>query len=70
MLVLMLVCSVLSIILQCPFSRIQEEDQRRVDGTGLGLYLSSKLAELLHWEITVESRYGAGSEFTFRMPAG
>jgi signal transduction histidine kinase len=37
-------------------------------GTGLGLAVSQKLAELLHGGISVESRVSRGSEFTLRLP--
>jgi protein-histidine pros-kinase len=39
-------------------------DQRRRDGTGLGLHLSQKLAELMGGRIEVESEPGRGSRFS------
>ena len=38
------------------------------EGTGLGLYISKKLAVLLAGDISAKSEYGRGSEFTFTMP--
>ncbi|MBA4343194.1 MAG: two-component sensor histidine kinase [Methylibium sp.] len=37
-------------------------------GTGLGLALSKALAELMHGQLTLESRLGEGASFTLRMP--
>ncbi len=41
---------------------------RTKEGTGLGLYLSEKIAELLGDGIRVESKFGKGSVFTFSLP--
>ena len=35
-------------------------------GTGLGLDISKKLAQLLDGDITVKSKLGVGSEFTLK----
>jgi len=48
-----------------PFQQIEESLTKQYEGTGLGLYLSRKLADLLNGEIRVKSEYGRGSEFTF-----
>lgn len=46
------------------FTQVDASIKRRYDGTGLGLHLSQKLAELLGGRITFQSEYGAGSTFT------
>ena len=50
------------------FSRIRNEGVPFREGTGLGLYLSKKIAHLLHGEIRAESEIGKGSVFTFSLP--
>lgn len=50
------------------FSQIDHPLQQRVKGTGLGLPLSKKLAELLGGRVGVESRPGHGSRFTVTLP--
>ncbi|HXG51279.1 MAG TPA: ATP-binding protein [candidate division Zixibacteria bacterium] len=51
-----------------PFSQVDASLRRRHEGTGLGLYLSQKLASLLGGAISAESRYGQGSTFTLTIP--
>jgi signal transduction histidine kinase/CheY-like chemotaxis protein len=51
------------------FGQIDSHIQSRVKGTGLGLPLSRKLAELLGGTLTVESELGKGSTFTLSIPA-
>jgi signal transduction histidine kinase/DNA-binding response OmpR family regulator len=51
------------------FAQIDSSMQRRVKGTGLGLPLSRKLAELLGGAVEVRSRLGQGSTFVLRIPA-
>ncbi|HWZ45382.1 MAG TPA: PAS domain S-box protein [Candidatus Saccharimonadales bacterium] len=46
------------------FSRLHGTIERRSEGTGLGLHLSQKLAELLGGHITMKSECGKGSCFT------
>lgn len=48
------------------FNRVESNEQ---GGTGLGLAVSQKLAQLLNGEISVQSRPKQGSEFTLRLPA-
>jgi signal transduction histidine kinase/CheY-like chemotaxis protein len=50
------------------FGQIDGAIQSRVKGTGLGLPLSRRLAELLGGVVTVESEMGNGSIFTLRVP--
>jgi signal transduction histidine kinase len=45
------------------FSQIDSVTPRRQEGTGLGLHVSQKLAELLGKHIVFESTYGKGSTF-------
>ncbi len=53
-----------------PFVRIPSPLSSKVKGTGLGLYLTKKIAtDLLTGEIRAESRYGEGSCFILRIPA-
>jgi signal transduction histidine kinase len=40
----------------------------RKEGTGLGLQLNQKLAELLGGQISFKSKYGKGSIFTLSLP--
>ena len=51
-----------------PFTRVGGESRPRVEGTGLGLYLSRKLAELLGGSIELQSELGQGSRFVLVLP--
>jgi PAS domain S-box-containing protein len=51
-----------------PFSQIDGSLRKRHEGTGLGLYLSERLAILLGGDLTVASEYGKGSTFTITLP--
>lgn len=50
------------------FVQVDTRLQRRLRGTGLGLSLSRKLAELLGGKVGVESTLGAGSRFWVVIP--
>jgi signal transduction histidine kinase len=50
------------------FSQIENHLQARAKGTGLGLPLCRKLAELLNGEVSARSVPGAGSVFTVTIP--
>ncbi len=50
------------------FTQLDSEQQARVKGTGLGLPLSRRLAELLGGRIAVESEPGRGSIFSVTIP--
>ena len=50
------------------FTQLEHRLQRGVRGTGLGLALSRRLAELLGGSLTVESEVGAGSTFRVTVP--
>jgi signal transduction histidine kinase/CheY-like chemotaxis protein len=50
------------------FTQLENRLQRSVRGTGLGLPLSRRLAELLGGTLTVESDVGIGSAFTLTLP--
>ena len=51
------------------FYRLDPEMTRGIGGTGLGLYICSELLERMDGRIWVESKAGAGSTFSFQLPA-
>lgn len=50
------------------FYRSEDYRTRETSGTGLGLYVASKLAHMLHTKIEVKSRLNHGSIFTISLP--
>jgi signal transduction histidine kinase len=51
------------------FVQIDSRVQKRLRGTGLGLSLSKKFAELLGGRVAVQSKPGKGSRFSVSIPA-
>jgi PAS domain S-box-containing protein len=50
------------------FYRVDNADRQAIGGTGLGLYLSRRLAEAMQGRIWVESTHGQGSTFYLELP--
>ena len=46
------------------FQRLDETKNRNIEGTGLGLNITKRLAEMMGGSISVESEYGKGSVFS------
>lgn len=50
------------------FQRLDEEKNRNIEGTGLGMNITMSLLRLMDGEMKVESEYGKGSDFTVTIP--
>jgi hypothetical protein len=50
------------------FYRVDNSDTREIGGTGLGLYLSRRLTEVMGGRLWVESAYRQGSTFFLELP--
>ena len=53
-----------------PFMQADSSTTRKYGGTGLGLTISRRLAQILGGELTARSEYGVGSTFTLTIDAG
>ncbi len=49
------------------FNRIEEERNRNVEGTGLGMSITKRLLEMMGSTLEVESVYELGSKFSFQL---
>ncbi len=49
------------------FERIEEKRNRNIEGTGLGMNITQSLLEMMGSRLKVESVYGEGSTFSFRL---
>ena len=52
------------------FSQVDDSQDWKQSGTGLGLVISKRLAEMLGGDISVESQFDKGSKFTLTIPIG
>ena len=50
------------------FERLDVEINSDIEGTGLGLSITKNLVELMNGTITVQSKYGEGSNFVVKIP--
>ncbi len=50
------------------FSRLEVTRNRKIEGTGLGLTITTKYLDMMHGGLDLESEYGKGSTFTIHIP--
>ncbi len=50
------------------FERLDVVKNRSIEGTGLGMSITTKLLDLMGSELMVKSKYGEGSTFSFELP--
>jgi signal transduction histidine kinase/HPt (histidine-containing phosphotransfer) domain-containing protein/AmiR/NasT family two-component response regulator len=48
------------------YSQMDKKANRNIEGTGLGLYITKRIVEMMDGAITVESEYAKGSVFTIK----
>ncbi len=48
-----------------PFARLDEEKNRSIEGSGLGISITKRLLDLMDSSLNVQSEYGKGSVFSF-----
>ena len=51
-----------------PFYRVRTRETVKIEGTGLGLYLVKGIVERHSGSMFLQSEYGTGSTFGFRLP--
>ncbi len=52
-----------------PFTQADSSTSRKYGGTGLGLTITRRFAEMMGGTVTVDSQFGYGSTFVIRLPA-
>ena len=50
------------------FERLDEQKNRHIEGTGLGISIVTRLLSMMDSELKIKSAYGVGSEFYFELP--
>ena len=50
-----------------PFERVDQQRNRNIEGTGLGLSIVQNLLQIMDSKLELQSEYGKGSTFSFRL---